>query len=534
MCKIEKSYLLLLVLFVAWMCLGIFPLQCYETDGNEIILGCDIMYRNGWSFPPVYSYEYRMQPLITILIVALKHLLPFLTCEQIYCILTAVSSFVFLAGCITFARQVTQAGRTRILIAAILLPEMYAIAMYPNTAIPSVACFLWALILMGRQCYWLSGVLMCVAILFRLDIVIVFPAILPLLIYKGKSLRQTIMTSAVYALTVVAAALLFFWLLRADALNTYGSYQQWNHIITPIERILAISGFYSLTYFVLLPIGLYAIIVRRRWKELFLVLLPILLLHGIYASFGNASKHFLYNAPFVIIVGVRALTWLEETLRHRPVLRWAALVLAVILMTVSLRKRSLEMPWLQSCPLQQAGMVLPLYTTQTASAEVTLGIGAGYQLLTNDEAMLASGHLFYSWYIHEFKCALGEWRAQQKAVLGSAPTSHILTFEWGTSAPVAFDLMTDESRFRELSGMPEGYRFTISDPQRDLHFWRTVLYEGVKDRQQIESYIDSFSSKIKAGDKYVIAATPTSHILDEIAQTGKLTKKAERLYQLNE
>lgn len=103
MCKSERYFLILLVLFVAWMCLGIFPLQCYETDGNEIILGCDVMYRNGWSLPPVYSYEYRMQPLITILIVALKHLLPFLTCEQIYCVLTVVSSFVFLAGCITLS-----------------------------------------------------------------------------------------------------------------------------------------------------------------------------------------------------------------------------------------------------------------------------------------------------------------------------------------------------------------------------------------------------------------------------------------------
>lgn len=534
MCKSERYFLILLVLFVAWMCVGIFPLQCYETDGNEIILGCDVMYRNGWSFPPVYSYEYRMQPLITILIVALKHLLPFLTCEQIYCILTVVSSFVFLAGCITFARQITQASKTRILIAAILLPEMYAIAMYPNTAIPSVACFLWALILMGRQRYWQSGVLMCLAILFRLDIVIVFPAILPLLIYQGKSLRQTIQTSAVYAVIVVAAALFLFWVMRADALNTYGSYQQWNHIITPIERILAIFGFYSLTYLILLPIGLCVIIAQRRWKELFLVLFPILLLHGIYASFGNASKHFLYNAPFVIIAGVRALSWLEDTLRRRPVLKWTALVLAVLLMTVSLRKRSVDMPWLQTCPLQQAGMVLPLYTTQTAAAEVTLGIGAGYQLLTNDEAMLASGHLFYTWYIHQFKSALGEWRAQQKAVLDRVGTAHILTFEWGASAPVAFDQMTDESRFRQLDAMPEDYRFTLSDPRRDLHFWRVVLYEGVKDREQIESYIDRLSSKITTGPKYVVAATPTAHILDEIALTGKLTKKADRLYQLNE
>ena len=535
MCKIEKPYLILLVLFIVWMCVGIFPLQCYETDGNEIILGCDIMYREGWSLPPVYSYEYRMQPLVTVLIVSIKHLLPFLTCEQIYCILTAVASLVFLLGCITFVQHVTKESRTRILIAAMLLPEMYAIAMYPNTAIPSVACFLWALILMVRQRYWLSGVLMCVAILFRLDIVIVFPAILPLLIFEGKTLRQTIMTSAVYVFIVVAAALFFFWVMNADALRTYGSYQQWNHIITPMERILAIFGFYSLTYVVLLPLGLYAIITRRRWKELFLVLLPVLLLHGVYASFGNASKHFLYNAPFVIIAGVRALSWLEETLRNRPVLRWAGLVLAALLMIVSVRKRNLEMPWLQSCPLHQAGMVLPLYSAQSGQSELTVGLGAGYQVITNDEDMLASGHAFYPWYIRDIKQALGDWRAQQKAVLDEAPTSDILTFEWGASAPIAFELVTDGHHFLEQADMPEEYRFTLSNERHDLHFWRVVLPEGVRDRQEIESYVESLSQQFTSGNQYIIAASNhygTSHFLDEIALTGKLTKKAERLYQV--
>ena len=66
----KNTYPVLLTLFILWMCVGIFPLQCYETDGQEIILGCDIMYREGWSLPPVYSYAYRMQPLTTILVVA--------------------------------------------------------------------------------------------------------------------------------------------------------------------------------------------------------------------------------------------------------------------------------------------------------------------------------------------------------------------------------------------------------------------------------------------------------------------------------
>ena len=105
----QNPYSVLMTLFLLWMCIGIFPLRCYETDGQEIILGCDVMYREGWSFPPVYSYEYRMQPLTTLMVVALKHLVPFFTCEQIYCFTTVVFSLVFLFGCISFVQHVTKA-----------------------------------------------------------------------------------------------------------------------------------------------------------------------------------------------------------------------------------------------------------------------------------------------------------------------------------------------------------------------------------------------------------------------------------------
>ena len=534
--KIKRNpYWILLILFALWMCIGIFPLQCYETDGNEIILGCDVMYQEGWSLPPVYSYEYRMQPLMTILIVGLKHLMPFLTCEQIYCLLTAIASFIFLIGCVAFAEHVTNSSKTKILVAAMLLPEMYAIAMYPNTAIPSVACFIWALVLMTRKRYCLTALLMCIAVLFRLDIVIVFPAILPLLIFEGKSLVKSLLISIIYGVVIVGAGLFLFWLMNAEALRTYGSYQQWSQIITPTERFLAISGFYSIVYVVLLPIGLIVISLQRRWKELLLVLVPILLLHYVYSGFGNASKHFLYNAPFVIIIGVRALSWLEDVLKNKPVPKWACLILVVLLMIVSVRKRSLDMPWLQTNPLHQAGMVMPLYSSQTADFEVSVGIGAGYQLITNDENMLASGHLFYSWYIHSIKQALSDWREQQVAVLDTAQTSNILTFEWGASAPVASELLHRNHQFLLRRGMPEEYRFSVTSPEHQLHFWRIVLPGQVKSDEEMASYINHMCKKFHQGDKYIIAASNhygTSHFLDELVQQGMLSKKAERLYQV--
>ena len=530
------SYPILLTLFILWMFYGIFPLRAYETDGQEIILGCDIMYREGWSFPPIYSYEYRMQPLITIMIVSLKHLMPFFTCEQIYCVMTVVASLIFLFGSMAFIQHVTQASKTRILIATMLLPEIYAIAMYPNSAIPAAACFIWALIMISKERYALSGLLLCLAVLFRLDIVIVFPTVLPMLVFEGKSFKKALGVSAVYAGVVVVIGLFFFWLMGAQALGTYGAYQKWNFIITSTERILSITGFYSLAYFLLMPVGLGVIIAKKLWKTLFLILVPVILLHSVYVLFGNASKHFLYNAPFVIIAGVYALQRLEQWLSRWPVLKWFVLLGFILFMTVSVRKSNLSLPWFNVNPLSKVGIVKPLYYTERGGTSYELGIGAGFQLVTNDENMLLTGHVFYPWYIRSIKEIIGDWRQQQKAVLDTVPTSNILTLEWGVSAPISYDFMTEQYHYHRMEKMPETYCYTLTSPRHDLHFWRIVMPKALTDKQQLVSYLDSVSSHIQGGDLYLLSASNhygASYFMDELVPTGRLEKKAEKLYKVN-
>ena len=532
----RNTYPVLLMLFILWMCIGIFPLQCYETDGQEIILGCDIMYREGWSLPPVYSYAYRMQPMTTFLVVALKHLMPFFTCEQIYCFLTAIAALIFLFGCISFACHVTGASKSRVLFAAMLLPEMYAIAMYPNTAIPAVACFIWAMIQIVRERYWLSSFLLFLAVLFRLDIVVVFPAVLPLLMFEGKPLKRVFSISVGYGIVVFLVIAFFYWILKTDVFGTYDEYQRNGPTIPPAARILAITGFYSLAYFLLLPIGVGVSIAKKRWKELFVVLLPILLMHYIFAGFGSASKHFLYNAPFVIIAGVRALEWLQELWRKYAVLKWATVVAVVLFMLVSVRKWNVNMPWMyESNPLSKVGVVLPIYETQRGETGYSLGIGAGFQMCTNDENMLLTGHFFYPWYIREIKDVMGDWRRQQKAALDEAPTSNILVLEYGAAAPISFEYMTEPYHFQILENMPESYRYTISNSQRDLHFWRVVLSESITDSQQVVSYINSISKDFVKGDAYLLSAANhygASYFMDELVPKGILEKKADRLYKI--
>ena len=531
----KNTYPVLLTLFILWMCVGIFPLQCYETDGQEIILGCDIMYREGWSLPPVYSYAYRMQPLTTILVVALKHLMPFFTCEQIYCFLTALAALLFLFGSISFVRHITKASKSLILLAAMLLPEIYAIAMYPNTAIPAAACFIWAMVLIVRQRMWLASVLLIVSVLFRLDILAVFPAVLPLLLFEGKPLKRALGLSLGYGVFVMALVVGLSLMLKTDWLGTYEEYQHNGPLITPAERILSITGFYSLAYFLLLPIGIGVIIAKKRWMELFVVLLPIVLIHYIYGAFGNASKHYLYNAPFVIIAGVRALEWLQGLLRKHAVLKWATVVALILFMTVSVRKWNLSVPWISNNPLNKVGVVVPLYETERAGTGYGLGIGAGFQLCTNDEDMLLTGHAFYPWYIHEIKRVMGDWRSQQKAAIDKVPTSNILVLEFGAAAPLSFEYMTEPYHFQQLEKMPEAYRYTISNAERDLHFWRVVLTAPLTDSQQVVDYINSVRKDFLDGECYLLSANNhygACYFMDELVPQGILEKKADRLYKI--
>ena len=90
------------------------------------------MYNQGWNVPPLVSYQYGMQPLIIYMIVAVKHLLPFLSCNAIYSMLSAAAALAAIPLAVSLVHHLTGLGKTLVLCAFILLPETYAIATFPN------------------------------------------------------------------------------------------------------------------------------------------------------------------------------------------------------------------------------------------------------------------------------------------------------------------------------------------------------------------------------------------------------------------
>lgn len=87
-----------LSLIIVWMLVGVFPLICYESDSMHVIAGCNTIVNQGLITPPLYSYQYDMQPLITYVVASQRILLPLLTCEQWYCLDSAFAAILFLFG----------------------------------------------------------------------------------------------------------------------------------------------------------------------------------------------------------------------------------------------------------------------------------------------------------------------------------------------------------------------------------------------------------------------------------------------------
>lgn len=391
-------YTVLFAIFL-WMMIGVFPLYCYENDSMRIIAGCEIMYNQGWQLPPVWSYEYRMQPLITITVVAFKYIFTILTCQQIYCLLSAFCSIVFLFGCQRFVKHLLpKANNYSILLAVLLLPETYAIAMYPNSAIFAAALFIWALDLLFQKKIVFSFLLLCIAPLFRVDIVVVYPCILPFFIYKGISLKSSILRSAFFAIGVVAVLALCFWLLKANPLDSVIKYRDWNARISRRQHIIALLAFYSLPYFILLPLGLIKLAKMRYFKLLALCIVPIFLEHYIFRKMGCAAKHYLYIAPFILLLGTVAI----ETIKSWADRAHTIKIVAALGLTIYFFGSFVRVNHDDITSYNKLGPSYPLLCLG-GEYSYNIGLGAGQLMATQDEFIIETGQFFYPFYIRRLK-----------------------------------------------------------------------------------------------------------------------------------
>lgn len=475
----QRVYHILLALFCVYTLIGVFPLMCYESDSMHGVAGCAVMYNEGWQFPPRYAYFYDMQPLITYTVAALRHVLAFLSCEQIYCLFTAISALLSVLGTLRLMRLITGHAPWLLLLAVFFFPESYAQAMYPNSTTPAFALFVWALCMAASQRYALATLLLCIAPLFRIDVVIVYPALLPLFLNIGMPWSRSLKTCSIMAISVVLFVAVACWMLGADpvgnTLRTYADFNQGQQYARQVP--IALYTFFTPVNVILMPMGIYIMCSRRRYMMLIFCLLPMSLLYYMFRNTGCAAKHWLYILPFAAILAASGWQAIVDMCSRRKVL--FALLMSMLAFYLfcgvrfqlppSMAKVSKSFVTLDSTD----GPFLTLFSEHRTPLKVRVGLGTGQIVPTADEVMLLTGNACYPLFIHNYKQRKDLQRRQALQEASRLDSYDIFAMEWGGRMFFP-NLLIDE----------QGWHFR-------RHKSSTMLYTLTRGRDTIRCLYDS-------------------------------------------
>ena len=525
-----STYHVVLLIYIAWMSFGVFPLVCYEGDSLHIITGCSLMCEHGLSFPPQYSYAYDMQPLVTYVVVLLRYLFVFLTCEQIYCLLSAFASLVFSLGCIRLVSTYVDVGKTLVFLSLFLIPESYGCGMYANSSVLAGSVFIWGCCMLVSGKWKFACLLLAVAPLLRIDILLVYPSLLFLFMLNGHTFRK----SFIYSLYLLVFIVAFVWMgcsvLGANPLKTtlldYADMVEQKHFSKYIP--LTVYSFYTIVNIPLLIIGISLFVRLKQYRLLAFVVVPIVLLHFFFRHSGCATKHYLYLIPFVMVLTSKALSAVKTCMDNSKLIKLSVSVLLVLYLFVSVR-----FPFRNTPSANVAGSVATLgpnkvlFTETFTSYHFTFGIGAGRVVPTFDEMMLLSGNAFYPFFIREYKEMLLESRANVCEVLDSQDSAIVVNVGWESSAFYPLPWIDVAGHDCELVES-DPYALRVTGNARDITFLTCKIDYGY-------AYVTDFLERMPRGKQvYVTPEFSSPYMLDSLAAGGLLTKVCPRVYKLTQ
>lgn len=512
---------------------GVFPLICYESDSMHIIAGCDMTLQNGCTFPPTYSYQYDMQPLITYLIVGIAKITPFFTCEEIYCLLTAISSILLSFITIELVHRLTNINRIWILFGLFLLPESAAIAMYPNSAVFASLSFVWGLwLLLNHKSIWHGILLLGVAPLCRIDILIVYPVIAFILWWKEANLKTCIRQTSAIAISTILIVCIGCLLLRANPLKSLISYNSFNETLTYSSLVIfAVLAFYTILGFILIPLGIVQLSKQKNYKLIAIAVVPIILLHIMFRNTGCASKHYLYLIPFTLILTASALNYIYHKYSKSTLYIISTCILFYLILSCRIVLPQYE--WIERPGVAgKAGPLFTIYQDEKSPYKVSFGIGTGQLIPTADEYMLASGNLFYPLYIHRFKQNLISYKTNIEKYLSTRNNYDLLVFSWQDEYHYHTQFMKKGFSIHRENNNERPIKTHYYNKEQHITLYFNQI--GEKDISQLNESI-SFHAK-NEHETYII--TPrcdrTTSGMDALLPQGKIERITERLYKIKQ
>ena len=411
-------YPVMFLIYIAWTVPGAFPLVNYESDANVLLSGVSYLLTEG-TVSPVWGYHYAEQPLAYWLIAGFSKITGS-GVEASYCMLCWLSMILLAWLTVEVIHRLTGLSRSIILLSWWLMPESYACGMYGNTAVlamPAAMAGFWFIL---QRKYIIATAFLCLASLFRVDVVCIYPVVLPLMLFIGLKWQKSLGISALMALAVAVTGIFGVRLLGGDQMETLTSYGYWNTVIEAVSRVKAIVGCYSIPGMIFILGGIAIMTRDKKYMLLAVMLVPLFTEHIVYMKMGCAAKHFLYALPFAAGIAGYLSNSLAKGIRRKRPAAIAALVVLGLYETcyavVSGDRFKLESEryeeWLPEN--KKRAPRLEICSFNTSRFTVRMGIGGGMWFGTADEIMVTSGNLFYPMAIHNLKT---EARSRYKSVL---------------------------------------------------------------------------------------------------------------------
>lgn len=530
----DKTYLMLFALFSLWVGVGVFPLINFETDSPCTLMGVQMMLNEGVQLPSPMAYAYDMQPAVTYLLYGIAKLLWFWDVEQIYLLLCALSTIVFVALSINLVHALTGLRKEWILLAFFFLPETAAIATVPSTAIFAVLLLVAGLWFLNRSKYILAILLLGMAPLFRLDVLMVYPVVLLVLLHGGMAFGKSVWITVCSAAGVIVISYGGYRMLGADPLSIFGVWKSNAESGAYASHVGAVVlVFYNIINFILLPLGLVLLARRRQIVRMLLTLVPLLIVHYVMRNTGSAAKHYLYLLPFIVISTSTAIEWIYEKVRERKKLAVAAGVVLTLLMTVSVRMDDPERPWknVPTADEKTTGPFVPFVKESWTKYGMEIGVGAGQMVPTADEMMTLGGHVFYPWFVHEYKKAQDQRREETWNCLRKESSYTLIGFNWGASFYLQRRYLEQGYDYEDggLCRLPSSVHYTLRKKESVVEY----LTVETNEPDQIKEVIAQLREGNRGRKAYLLAMTERSQwILDGFIAEGRVAKRTDNLYEV--
>lgn len=516
-----KVFHLMFLLTVLWMLPGLFPLVSYEGDATSICYGSEFTAANGWHTLGQEGYGFWMQPLIYVVLVFFRVAFG-APCEATYCIFSSCCAIALIYATVIFCARLTGLRKSLLLLAVLLIPESYALAMYPNSTAPAALLAVVGFIFLQRGRFVPATALLCIAPLFRLDAALIY-CVVPFLVYLNSgSIRRTLKITALAALAVCTFVFASYALIGASVGTTFNEFMDWNGRITRVVHYTAIMGFYGLITLILMPVGIIGLIKSGNKVLILMVVTAVLIIHIFYFSFGNTPKHYALLIPYVAVINGYGLKYLE----HKKILRcvYCLAIVALSLFGVYV---------FQGSTYWKSGTIIDDYVPKKQLFKITTSalpivytadfyLGPGRIIITPDEMYTLGGYLYYPYTIRKIKQKLVENIATLKNEALSLDAPNFLAVYWEEYARTKLEMQTSAAKKKIV--YYEGCNFVVN---------------GEKFEQSVNDLVQFLDSCSQVNESVVIyLSSPLSidydMVLDEVhKQVGGLVEVKPRVHVLN-